>query len=698
MFFLSDNMWDNKRAGRPFCFRQRKRKSMKISSVIVTYNRLSLLQEALKALEELDLPEDVFLENWIVDNASTDGTIRFLISEENRGKYHVIHSSVNLGGSGGFNLGMKAALKGAPDYIWLMDDDMKVYPDSLTALLKQVRLHPEGAFFSSKALWTDGTPNKINAQRLLENPHGKDCVRCREATFVSLLISVKAIRKVGFPIKDFFIWGDDIEYTRRMTAHFSGYYVPGSVVLHQTVQNCGSDIASDSSDRLGRYRFAYRNEMFIAKQEGAFRMARQLAKLLYHTVNVALKAPDLKKERIRMIWLSSKEGISFAPKIEYTSEHEKPVRVLEVFREPLANGGQEAFIMNMYRNIDRDSIQMDFLTPFTCDNPSLQKEVENYGGRVFCGGFRFGESDNAAFTTVLKQFLKEHSDYQIVHFHSGSIYALMKGPQIAAQAGVPVRIVHSHCTGLDNLKYRVVKTMSTGYFHKYTTAYAACSKLAAEWKFPEDVIRADQVTILKNAVDLDRFHYDPFLRQSLRERYGVEDDVILGHVGRFSAQKNHRYLLDVFERYHYRNHRSQLWLIGEGEEQKEIEAYVKELGLTRSVKFFGLREDIPDLMNAMDVLVLPSLFEGLPVVGVEAQACSLPVIASDHVTKELPLKDLCSYLPLGEESLDQWVNEVDKMASAVRKDHRAELTKEGYDVRQAARRLENYYLQLLEDR
>lgn len=367
------------------------------------------------------------------------------------------------------------------------------------------------------------------------------------------------------------------------------------------------------------------------------------------------------------------------------------IRVLEVFREPLANGGQESFIMNMYRNMDRTRVQMDFLTPFTVDNPGLKKEIESLGGRVFSYDHPFGEDDNHNFRISLEDFLKNHR-YNTVHFHSGSTYALMMGPKIAEKAGVKNRIVHSHCTGDADLKYYVIKTLSIPYFRKYTTQFCACSLLAAEWKFPKSVIRDGKVRILKNAVDLDRFYWDPEKRKKIRQDFGVvENTTVLGHIGRFSRQKNHGFLIDIFHAFAKRHPNSRLWLAGTGEEMDAVREKAKELQLEDRIDFLGLRKDVPELMNGMDAFVLPSLFEGLPVVGVEAQAVSLPVITSENVTRELPIADLSDYLPLGDEHLEQWVDAIEKALQTERKDRRKEMTEAGYDVRQAAAAMQQMY-------
>lgn len=370
------------------------------------------------------------------------------------------------------------------------------------------------------------------------------------------------------------------------------------------------------------------------------------------------------------------------------------IRVLEVFREPMANGGQESFLMNMYRNMDRTKVQLDFLTPFTSDNPDLKMEIESMGGKVFAYDHPFGENNNAVFKESVQDFLSNHS-YPIAHFHSGSTYALMEGAKLAHDAGIPVRVVHSHCGGFKNLKYHVIKTLSIPYLLKYPTDYLACSDLAAEWKFPKSVIRDHRYTVIRNAVDTGRFRLDPELRKKTRESLGIAEDVpILGHVGRFSLQKNHSFLIDIFSAVHRKSPEAILLLAGAGELEPEIRDKVKALDMENSVKFLGLRKDIPALMNAMDVFVLPSFFEGLPVVGVEAQATGLPVITSTAVARELPLKDLAQYIPL-ESSPDTWAEAILKTVDESRL-HRHNTTQEiaeaGYEIKAAARAFEQFYL------
>ncbi len=288
----------------------------KIIAAIVTYNRRELLSEALNALTSQKQLSEIL----VIDNASTDGTELMLAPLIERSQIRYINTGKNLGGAGGFSLALEEGVKAGADYIWIMDDDTIVTEHALDALLDQVRAHPEAAFFSSEALWTDGTPNKMNTHRLLEPEDGKQAVLCREATFVSLLVRKESVIRNGLPVREFFIWGDDIEYTRRLSFRESGYYVPGSIVVHKTKTNEGSNIVTDDPARLARYRYAYRNEIYIAREEGAIRWLRQFAKILYHSGKVLFLSKERKMEKIRLIWASSAEGLSFNPPIRYVSD------------------------------------------------------------------------------------------------------------------------------------------------------------------------------------------------------------------------------------------------------------------------------------------------------------------------------------------------------------------------------------------
>lgn len=367
----------------------------------------------------------------------------------------------------------------------------------------------------------------------------------------------------------------------------------------------------------------------------------------------------------------------------------EPIRVLQIFGEPFSNGGQDSYLMNMYRHIDRTRVQFDFFTPFTIRVPATREEVESLGGHMWAAGHEFNVDNNRYFKEGVSAFFSQHR-YDIVHIHSGSTYALMEGARLARKSGAKRVAVHSHCGGFVNLKYKIIRMLSWYPLQKYPTDYFACSHLAARWKFPAPIIEGGRYTVLKNAVDTRVMRYDPHLREQTRRALGVGDDLVIGHVGRFSQQKNHRYLLEVFAALLKKEPTARLLLAGEGVLLEETLAYAEELGVAQRVQYLGIRRDIPALMNAFDVFLLPSFFEGLPVVGIEAQAAGLPVVTSTGVTKELPLEDLVTYLPLSA-GPEAWAGQVLDSAKMTRRDTAAAMAESGYDVRVAARIMQEKY-------
>ena len=365
------------------------------------------------------------------------------------------------------------------------------------------------------------------------------------------------------------------------------------------------------------------------------------------------------------------------------------LRVLQVFGEPFSNGGQDSYIMNMYRHIDRERVQFDFFTPFKIRNEAMKAEVESLGGQMFAAGHPFGEDNNRFFREGITAFLQDHP-YSIVHIHSGSTYALMIGSKVARQCGARRVIVHSHCGGFVNLKYKIVRALSFAALMRYPTDHFACSHLAARWKFPTPIIKKNRYTVLKNAVDTRTFRYDPALRAQYREEFDLSDKLVVGHIGRFAEQKNHRYLLEVFAALAKKEPNARLVLVGYGDLQQQTLDRAEELGLSDRLLFLGVRHDVNALMNMFDVFLLPSFFEGLPVVGVEAQATGLPVVTSTGVTPELPIDDLAKYIPLSD-SPDTWAHEVLKSAALPRRDTTEEIIACGYDVQVAAARMQRLY-------
>ena len=296
--------------------------SDKIAAVVVTYNRKELLLECIEKL--LSQTYDAF-DILLIDNHSTDGTKEAI--ERYLADPRIIYKNTgsNLGGAGGFQFGIKEAADRKYDYIWTMDDDCMPEPDALQKLIDANNdLHNPG-YLSSVVLWTDGKLCQTNIHRSSLTKKIEDfSEKYTEAvlgSFVSLWVPMSIVKEVGLPIKEFFIWGDDWEFTRRISRKHKCYVVSDSKVVHKTKSNTGVNIATDSEDRIERYRYAYRNEMYLFKREGIKGVLYILARTVIHIIRVLLHAKSKRMRRIGIILKSTFEGIKFNPSIEYITDY-----------------------------------------------------------------------------------------------------------------------------------------------------------------------------------------------------------------------------------------------------------------------------------------------------------------------------------------------------------------------------------------
>lgn len=291
----------------------------KIAAVVVTYNRCTLLQECLDALEkQLYSDFDII----VIDNASTDGTeeiVRNRMSANNRIKYIILPE--NIGGAGGFCKGIEEACKGKYDYTWLMDDDTIPEEEALEKLVDVLEENQNIGFLSSKVLWKDSSLCKMNIPLLGKKDLSDKYCKVRKATFVSLLLSREAVENTGLPIKEFFIWGDDQEYTERISKKYNCYYIEKSVVIHKSETNNGSDIVSDSDNKIQRYYYKYRNELFISKNKGILSVCYYMYRLIKDIVLILFKS-DNKIKREKVVLKGFCDGITFNPKIEFCKKEE----------------------------------------------------------------------------------------------------------------------------------------------------------------------------------------------------------------------------------------------------------------------------------------------------------------------------------------------------------------------------------------
>lgn len=331
------------------------------------------------------------------------------------------------------------------------------------------------------------------------------------------------------------------------------------------------------------------------------------------------------------------------------------IRVLQCVNN-MHRAGLETILMNYYRAIDRTQIQFDFLM-HRDERSDYDDEIEQLGGRIYRAP-RLYPQNYPAYFRFMKRFFSEHPEYKIVHSH---IDAMSYLPLMAAKrAKVPVRIAHSHSTNIDKDAKFLLKQLFRFCLRGEANVFWACGESAGRFLFGER--KAD---VVPNAVHPDKFLYDNNVRVDVRKELGVKDAFVIGHVGRFTYAKNHCFLVDIFASIQEIVPESVLFLVGTGEKQADVEAYVRLLGLQDKVKFLGVRSDVNRLFQAMDAFVLPSLFEGVPVVGIEAQFASLPCYFSDKVPFEVSFTPECRFVSL-QKSADEWAREVIEARNAQR--------------------------------
>lgn len=348
-------------------------------------------------------------------------------------------------------------------------------------------------------------------------------------------------------------------------------------------------------------------------------------------------------------------------------------------------GGVEAVVMNYYRHIDRNQIQFDFFVDSDSSCPQKQ-EIEELGGRIFF--VPPYQKITVYMKTLIKLFKENH--YAIVHAH---INTLSVFPLMAAWiAKVPVRIAHSHSTaGKGEFKKNILKYSLRPFSKVFATDYYACSEFAGRWLFGDKAYEQGKVIVWKNAIDVNKYQYNVLVRNKVREKLGIKDKFVIGHVGRFMYQKNHKFLIEIF--YEVIKHRKNavLLLIGEGDLLDEIRNMVSQLKIDDKVLFLGARKDVDKLYQAMDIFVLPSFYEGLPVVGVEAQAADLPCLFSNKMTMETKITSESVFLPL---ELECWVEAIIKknIRQSKELEGKNEIKKNGFDIEYEAKKLQELYI------
>ena len=356
------------------------------------------------------------------------------------------------------------------------------------------------------------------------------------------------------------------------------------------------------------------------------------------------------------------------------------IRILHIVSY-MQRGGLETLLMNCYRHIDREKIQFDFMVhrAFRAD---YDDEIESLGGRIYRMPRLNPFSIN--YKKELLRFFQTHPEYRIVHCHLDCMSAL---PLAAARkCGVPVRIAHAHNSNQDkDLKY-ILKRYYMTKIPGVATQFFACSKMAGEFMFP-----GQNVFLVNNGIETEHFEFDPIVREEVRTELALSDALVVGHVGRFVPQKNHGFLIDIFEKIYEKNSRARLLLVGEGPLEEQIQKKIAERDLEDAVVFMGVRADVNRILQAVDVFVLPSLYEGLALTCVEAQTSGLSCVISDSVSQECSLTDLTKFVSL-EQKPSVWADVILRGTAQNRKCRSQEVRTAGFDISTTAQWLKEFYL------
>lgn len=352
-------------------------------------------------------------------------------------------------------------------------------------------------------------------------------------------------------------------------------------------------------------------------------------------------------------------------------------------------GGVESFVMNYYRELLKYNVQFDFICMY--DTLAYEEEIKKLGGTVFY--ISNVKRNPVRFRRELLEILK-NGNYDAIHVNmlsAANIVPLIVGKK----AGVQKVIAHSHNSSTPGILRNILHRWNKPRISKYATDFFACSEVAGHWLFEEQIKQSEHFHVIHNALHVEKFFYQESVRKKIREELGVENKFVVGHVGRFEEQKNHAFLIDIFHEIAKERKDAVLLLVGDGELKEQVVQKVQGYTIESQVQFLGVRKDIPQLWNAMDVFLFPSLFEGLPLVALEAQASGIYSVMADTISKEVKITDTVTFLPLTYDA-KEWKEHILKVGSAERTEAHNAVIKEqfqcaGYDIVTAGKQLLEYY-------
>lgn len=362
------------------------------------------------------------------------------------------------------------------------------------------------------------------------------------------------------------------------------------------------------------------------------------------------------------------------------------IRILQIV-DNMDLGGIQAFIMNTYRVLVKQGVQFDFLV-FHERKQLYENEILTLGGKVY----KLPSRRDGFFKCrkALKKFFDEHKGYKVVHYQTSSLSFLMP-LEIAAMYNIPIRIIHSHSTSFQGSKiHYYLHKINKKRIKKIATKYYSCGKLASQWMFSNSGCEK-QVELIYNGIDISKYSFNQNNRERIRQELSLKEAYVIGNVGRLSEVKNQKFIIDILTKLKQKTEKHVvLMLVGDGELRSELEEYAIKKNVSDDVLFLGTRSDVADLLQAMDVMIMPSLYEGFPVAMVEAQASGLPCIVSSNITTEAIIKSNVKMLDLNS-PISVWISEIDMNYNRI--ENNDSLIEAGFDISHVTKKLLSVYTQ-----
>ncbi len=354
-------------------------------------------------------------------------------------------------------------------------------------------------------------------------------------------------------------------------------------------------------------------------------------------------------------------------------------------------GGIESFLCNMYSEIDRNNFQFDFVT--RCEHPAKEKELHALGAHIYKVS---SQKNILAYMKDIRTIIG--NGYDIIHIHKNSAANIIPFI-VAAYSDKQTKVVaHSHNTAPSVGGFTpILHTINRPILWKLSDAHLACSNMAGEWLYG----RNRKFQVISNGIITKKYIYNEEINNELRRTLDIpESAYVIGNIGRFTMQKNHKYLIQIFYELCKVNTNYYLVLVGDGPQKVEMESYAKELGIISNIRFLGVRSDINSILQIMDIFIMTSLYEGLPIVSVEAQAAGMNLFLSDTISKESELTSYVNWFSLDDNilKLRDWILKTPKLTSDIKKMMNEQVKNKGFDANLSAKKLEKLYYNLKNDK